>query len=186
MPRLFIAIRPPEETAHELDRLCQGLPDARWTDLEDFHLTLRFVGEVDHETFYDIGETLGEISLPPFDLTLRGLGQFPPRGPLRHLWVGVEASEALERLRRRVERKVAAAGVAAERRKWVPHVTLARFRTPPPEPRLASWLGARSLFRATPFPVSSFGLFSSRLRPEGAEHVLEAEYDFVTGVMERA
>ena len=185
MPRLFIAIRLSEEAAFDLERLTRGLPAARWTDADDYHLTLRFVGEVEPATFYEIGETLADISLPPFDLTLKGIGQFPPRGPLKHLWAGVEPNEGLARLKRRIDRVVAAAGAPPEARKWVPHVTLGRFRSAPPEHRLASWLAARNLFKARPFPVSSFGLYSSHLGSYGADHVLEAEYDFVTGTMER-
>jgi 2'-5' RNA ligase len=65
-------------------------------------------------------------------------------------------------------------------------VTLGRFRGPPPEERLASWLFRRNLFRSAPFPVSSFGLYASQLRPEGSLYTLEAEYDFVAGLVERA
>ena len=185
MPRLFVALDPPDEVRDEIDRLCQGLPDARWTDWDHLHLTLRFIGEVDHDTFCEIGEALAGISMPPFDLQLRGIGQFPPRGALRHLWVGVAADPGLARLKRRVDRCVADAGVPAERRKFVPHVTLARFGMPPPERRLGSWIAARNLFATRSFPVSGFTLYSSILRSEGAMHVAEARYDFVTGAMER-
>jgi 2'-5' RNA ligase len=89
------------------------------------------------------------------------------------------------RLRRRIDACLAEAGVPAERRKFVPHVTLARFRQPPPEARLAAYLQRHSLVRLPPFPVDSFGLYSSILRSDGAEHLLEAEYNFVTGVMIR-
>jgi 2'-5' RNA ligase len=76
-------------------------------------------------------------------------------------------------------------GVEPERRKFTPHVTLGRFRSPPPEPRLASYLFGRNLFRTQRFPVSSFGLYASQLRPEGSLYTLEADYDFVTGAAER-
>jgi len=185
LPRLFVAIAMPSEITDTLDRLCHGLPDARWTDLDDLHLTIRFVGEVDHNAFYEIGELLASISLPPFELELAGIGQFPPRGALRQLWIGVSPNEALERLKRRVDRCVGEAGVPPERRKFVPHVTLARFRQPPPQHRLATYLARHSLVRLPAFPVSAFGLYSSILRADGAEHVLEAEYDFVTGHMTR-
>lgn len=185
MPRLFVALAMPEEVTDAVDRLCAGLPDARWTELNDFHLTVRFIGEVDHSTFCELGQMLAEIVLPPFELELVGLGQFPPRGALRQLWVGVAPNAGLERLRRRVERCVLEVGVAPERRKFQPHVTLARFRQPPPPARLAAYLQSRALFHLPPFPVSRFGLYSSHLRYDGAEHVLEAEYDFVAGIMER-
>ena len=185
MPRLFVAIAMPEEVADALDALYRGFPDGRWTDLDDLHLTLRFIGEVDHSTFYDIGELLTGISLPPFELELKGIGQFPPRGPLRQLWAGVSSSPELDRLRRRVEQCVSEAGVPPERRRFVPHVTLARFRQPPSEPRLVSYLQRHALFRLPPFPVDRFGLYSSILRSDQAQHVLEAEYDFVAGAMSR-
>jgi RNA 2',3'-cyclic 3'-phosphodiesterase len=175
----------PEEISSALDRLCTGLPDTRWTGSDDFHLTLRFIGDVDHAAFYDIGELLTGIMLPPFDLQLVGLGQFPPRGPLRQLWAGVAPSPDLDRLRRRIDACILEAGVPRDGRKYIPHVTLARFRAPPPEPRLAAYLLRNALFRSSPFPVSSFGLYSSLLRSDGAEHTLEAEYDFVTGAMFR-
>ncbi len=101
------------------------------------------------------------------------------------LWAGVDDAELLQPLRRRIDRVVDAAGLEREKRKFAPHVTLARFREPPPGDRLASWITRRSLFRTAPFPVSSFALYSSVLRPEGAEHVVEASYDFVTGHMVR-
>lgn len=186
MPRLFVALAMPEEVAEALDRLCSGLPDARWTAIDDFHLTIRFIGEVDHSTFYELGEMLARITLPPFELELAGIGQFPPRGALRQLWAGLVPNAGLERLRRQVERCVLEVGVAPERRKFQPHVTLARFRQPPPPTRLAAFLQSRSLLRLPPFPVSRFRLYSSHLRRDGAEHVLEADYDFVAGVMERS
>lgn len=185
MPRLFVALDVPEEAAADLERLCVGLPDVRWAQPEQLHLTLRFIGEVDHATFYDIGEALAAITMAPFELVLKGLGQFPPRGMPHTLWVGVEENEELSRLKRRVERCLGEVGLPPEKRKFVPHVTIARFRAEPPEARLASYLARRNLFRTEPFPVSHFNLYSSHLRPQGAEYLLEASYDFVTGVMER-
>lgn len=185
MPRLFVALEMPEEAVAGLVRLCSGLPGASWTDPADLHLTLRFIGEVDHDTFVEIGQGLHEIMLRPFELTLKGLGLFPPRGEPRHLWAGVEDGAVVEPLRRRVDRVVDAAGVPRERRRFVPHVTLARFREPPPADRLGSWLTRRALFRLPSFPVSGFNLYSSY--PGGQDaYVVEAGYDFVTGVMERA
>lgn len=186
MPRLFVAVAPPEEAGEALDRLCEGLPGMRWSDPEQFHLTLRFIGEVGQGTFYEVGEALAGVTHPPFELALKGIGQFPPRGIPHTLWAGVEdPSGAVGSLRRRIERALGEAGVPPERRKFAPHVTLGRFRTPPPEERLASYLFRRNLFRTKAFPVSSFGLYSSQLRPEGSLYTLEAEYDFVAGVVDR-
>lgn len=186
MPRLFIALDLPEDVAAALDRLCEGLPGVRWSDPDQFHLTLRFIGEVEQGLFYEIGEGLAAISHPPFELALKGLGQFPPRGAPHTLWAGVEdPTDSLASLRRRIERVLSEIGLVPERRKFTPHVTLGRFRAPPPENRLASYLFGRNLFRTDYFPVSGFNLYSSILRPEGSLHQLEASYDFVAGVAER-
>ena len=186
MPRLFVALDPPDEVKDALDRLCEGLPGIRWSDPSQFHLTLRFIGEVEQGTFYEIGEALANVSHAPFELALKGLGQFPPRGAPHTLWVGIDdPAGALATLRRRIERALGEVGLEPERRKFTPHVTLGRFRGPPPEERLASYLFRRNLFRSERFPVSSFGLYASQLRPEGSLYTLEAEYDFVAGVVER-
>lgn len=185
MPRLFVALAMPPEVEDALDRLSHGFSDVRWTALDDLHLTLRFIGNVDHNTFYEIGGLLAGVSLPPLEIELAGIGQFPPRGPLRQLWIGVSPNAELNRLRRRIDRCLLEAGVPPDGRKFVPHVTLARFRQPPPEHRLAAYLQRHSLVRLPAFPVSTFGLYSSVLKADGAEHLLEAEYDFVAGIMTR-
>ena len=130
----------------------------RWTEPEQFHLTLRFIGEVEQGTFYEIGEALAGVSHPPFELALKGLGQFPPRGAPHTLWVGVEdPAGASPSLRRRIERVLAEVGVAPERRKFAPHVTLGRFRGPPPEARLR-------LLSVPPQPVPHRALPGQQLR----------------------
>jgi RNA 2',3'-cyclic 3'-phosphodiesterase len=186
MHRLFVAIRPPAPVRAHLLALMGGVAGARWQDEEQLHLTLRFIGEVEQGTFYEIGSALAGVSHPPIELRLKGLGQFPPRGGPQTLWAGLEDPDALASLKRRIERAIVSVGLVPERRKFTPHVTLGRFRFGPPEDRFGSWLAGRSLFRSSAFPVSAFGLYSSVLRPEGSLHALEAEYDFVTGVMERA
>jgi 2'-5' RNA ligase len=185
MPRLFIAVDLPEEVTDQVGRLCAGLPAIRWCDPDQLHLTVRFVGEVAHDVFYEIGEALSAVALHPFELRLKGLGMFPPRGAPHTLWVGVADSEGLVQLKRRVDRVVEHAGVEPERRKFQPHVTIGRLREAPPEQRLGSWLAGRSLFTSSPFMVSGFSLYTSHLRPEGPLYALEASYDFVSGVMER-
>ena len=185
MPRLFVAIAIPLEISPALERLCVGLPAVRWTAPGDFHLTLRFIGEVDRPSFYEIGERLADVRLPPLELALKGLGVFPPRGDPHTLWVGVAAEEPLLLLKRRIDRVVDAVVAEREKRKFVPHVTLARFREPPPVERFGSWLARRALLATPAFPVSGFHLYSRHLRADRAEHMIEASYDFVTGVAER-
>jgi len=152
VPRLFVAVDLPEEVRRELSSLCCGLPGARWLPPEQLHLTLRFIGEVDPETGRSVAEALDDVALTPFSLRLRGLGFFPPRGQPRVLWAGVERSEALSRLQRRVETVLTRAGLAPEGRKFMAHVTLARlFETP--ASRIGTYLAMNNLYAGTEFSV---------------------------------
>ncbi|MGF1477761.1 MAG: RNA 2',3'-cyclic phosphodiesterase [Geminicoccaceae bacterium] len=184
MPRLFVALELPEWLRERLSILQQGLPDVRWVPPEQMHITLRFIGEVDRPTFHETMYALANVGTRPFDLELKGLGHFPPRGPLRQLWVGVVAHPELLHLKRRIDRALRDIGVEAEGRKFSPHVTLGRFRLPPPENRLASFLRRHGLFAAPAFPVSDFHLVSSALHPDGAIHEIEASYELVPGAEE--
>jgi 2'-5' RNA ligase len=76
------------------------------------------------------------------------------------------------------------AGLPPDPRKYAPHVTLARIRGPLSPARVGTYLMRHSLYSSAPFAVSSFHLFSSWLRPEGAEYQIEASYDLVPGLEE--
>ena len=68
MPRLFSAIEIPSSIAERLTLLRAGLSGARWIDPENYHLTLRFIGDVDRHTARDFTTALGEIVADPFEL----------------------------------------------------------------------------------------------------------------------
>ena len=184
MPRLFVALDIPDAAKRQLEALTGGLalPDIRWLPPEQWHLTLRFIGEVEGGVLYDVGEALGEVPGRPFDLRLKGIGHFPPRGEPRVLWAGVEKNAELNALKRRIDRALKDAGLPADPRRFAPHVSLARFRQPPPPGRLGAYLMRHSLFQGEPFPVSGFRLYSSVLRPDGPVHAVEAAYDLVPGL----
>ncbi|MEC9072588.1 MAG: RNA 2',3'-cyclic phosphodiesterase [Myxococcota bacterium] len=173
--RCFVGIPMPDHVLDDLARLTGGLPGARWIEEEDIHLTLRFIGEVDGLVFRDVAGALDEIRLAPFELSLNGMGFFPPRGEPRVLWAGTSNSEPLSALKRRVDREVNAHGGEQERRKWIPHVTLARL-SGTPSSRLARYLGGNSLFRTPPFVVDRFNLYTSRLHHSGATYTVESTY----------
>jgi RNA 2',3'-cyclic 3'-phosphodiesterase len=184
MLRLFVALDLPATIKADLTSLVGNLPDTRWADDDQLHLTLRFIGEVDGGTARDIMEALATVPARPIELLLKGVGHFPPRGEPKVLWVGVERSEELVAFKRRIDSALRDTGLAAEGRKFSPHVTIARFRQPPPYNRFAAYLARHSLYRSAPFWVSDFALYSSWLRPEGALHRLEARYELVPGIDE--
>ncbi|PID72270.1 MAG: RNA 2',3'-cyclic phosphodiesterase [Desulfobulbus propionicus] len=178
--RLFVALDLPEQVAARVEPLCSGLPGARWVDAMQLHLTLCFIGEVEGSVFLDIVETLDEIELEPFFLQLDGLGFFPPRQKPRVLWIGVAPNEQLQRLQQKMYNRLTGIGLELEKRKFSPHITIARLRDTSSS-KLAAYLEGNAMFCAEPFMVRQFTLYSSILRHQGAVHIVEQEYRLLAG-----
>lgn len=173
MIRLFTALALPPELAGRLAALEAGIPGARWVEPRNLHITLRFIGEVDGGMAQEVHECLAEIRAAAFEVTLSGFGTFGSRSP-NALWAGVEKAPELAHLQAKVDSALARAGVAAEGRKFVPHVTLARLKNAP-VPRLQAFIAGHSPFRDA-FTAESFVLFRSHLGRGGAEYEALAEY----------
>ncbi len=155
--------------------LRSGLSGARWIDPGNYHLTLRFIGDVDGTTARDFTHALGQIDVPPFELRLSGLGSFGGNKP-RAIFADLEPSEALESLQRAHERAARAAGLPPESRNFKPHVTLARLRGARAD-AVAAYLERQGGVIAAPFTVNRFVLYSSRNSVGGGPYVIEAAYD---------
>ena len=175
MIRLFVGIELPDELKERLAAICNGVPGAKWVGPENLHLTLRFIGEVSEARFADVDAALSAVRAPGFELTLSGIGHFSSGKVPRVLWVGVEKNEPLGYLHGRVEAACARAGLDSERRKFSPHITLARLNNVSTS-RLGAFLSGNSLFKSAPFLVGEFTLFSSFLARGGAIHRAEADY----------
>jgi len=173
--RLFVALNLPDELRLPLAGLARGIPGARLIAPENLHLTLRFIGEVDGQQARDIDAALSRVQAPGFAVTLAGLGHFGNAARARALWVGVEANPALMHLRAKVDQALQGAGLTPERRKFKPHVTLARLGGHG-GPRLRECLTRNALFRAAPFVATDFVLMSSFLAQAGAIYTMEASY----------
>ena len=180
MPRLFVAIDFPEAVNRRLAAMCSGVRGARWLPVEQFHLTLRFIGEVDNGAFADIADGLSDVACAPFFLTLRGVGHFPTRGPPRVLWAGVDAVGELMRLQGQIESRLRRLGLDAEGRKFAPHVTLARLKGVRLE-RLGDYLAFHGGFVTPAIHVAGFQLYSSILGAKAAIHSVEASYPLGDG-----
>ncbi len=176
MIRLFVAIAIPAALKAQLAMLAGGIPGAKWVPPENYHLTLRFIGEVEPWRAQEVDDALSTVHAPAFELSLRGLGTFEKGGRISALWVGAERSEPLAFLQSKVETALQRAGLEPERRRFAPHVTLARTEKAAPE-RLIAHVQAHNLFRAAPIPVEHFTLFSSRLGKEHSVYIPEAEYE---------
>ncbi len=175
MIRLFVALDLPQPLRARLALLAGGVPGARWISAENYHLTLRFIGEIPGYRAEEADLALSALHAPGFSLTLAGVGTFEKAGRPAALWVGVERNPALDHLQAKVETALQRVGFAAERRRFMPHVSLARLDNPPGE-KLAAFLQSHNLFRAPPVPIAHFTLFSSRLGKEQAVYTAEADY----------
>ena len=178
MYRLFVAIDPPEEVKDQLTEICFGLPGAKWVDPGQMHITLKFIGEVDGAVLRDAREALKAVSLDPFNIAIKGIGFFPPRGQPQLVWAGVEGNDRLSQLRNKVESALVRAGLKPEKRKFAPHIRLANVKETPPG-RMVSYLAQYSLLKLPPFAVTEFSLYSSFLGSERAIHEVDTVYPLI-------
>jgi 2'-5' RNA ligase len=173
MLRLFVGIGFPPELKLRLSLLCGGVAGARWADPGNFHLTLRFVGEVGEDVAADIDDALVRLKARRFTLQLAGTGVFGDRP--RALWVGVERHPDLVALREKIEQALIHAGLPPEPRKFAPHVTLARLYNAAPD-QVGAFLAAHAQFRADPLPVDRFSLIASFPTKAGSIYEDQADY----------
>ncbi len=173
--RAFVAIDLPEQIRAAL-RVAQEdfrafCPEGRWTKPDGIHLTLKFLGEIPDARVKQVTETLKNLGrFEEFAVEVRGFGFFPdPRRP-RVFWAGIKAPPDLSSLAARVETSMEKLGFAREGRAYSPHLTLARFKIPRPQPALQAAAETKKDQSLGVFRVSEFFLFESRLAPQGADY----------------
>jgi len=176
MPRLFSGIEIPAHIAERLAGLRGGLEGARWVERDNYHITLRFAGDVDAVAAERFSQALEQVKSPSFELMLDALGSFG-RGRPRAVWAGIAPNEALSTLHRAHEQAALAAGLEPRARNFHPHVTLARMRRTKAV-AVAGWLADKGAFVCAPFPVTRFVLFSARESRGGGPYIVERAYPF--------
>ena len=174
MPRLFTGIEIPEPLGRELALMRGGLSGARWIDQDFYHITLRFVGDIDHATARDIFFELHRVRRRPVQVTLGELSFFGGDRP-HSLIVKVQPNPDLMELQAEHERIMRRVGLPPETRKFTPHITLARLRGASPM-AVADYLGVRGFLSARRYVADQFVLFSSRDSTGGGPYLVEGEY----------
>jgi 2'-5' RNA ligase len=182
--RLFVALALPDAVTQALTLIQGGVPGARWQRVEQMHLTLRFIGEVDGLAQAALKDALSGIDAPAFTLALHGVGQFGNNKP-HSLWAGVRPNPALNHLQRKVDNAIRRVGQPQDAHKFMPHVTLARMRRSPMDgaatmERMRIWLTANALYSSEPFQVEAFHLYSSHPGHEGSLYPVEEDYPLRT------
>ncbi|WP_284441752.1 RNA 2',3'-cyclic phosphodiesterase [Brucella suis] len=171
MPRLFTALEIPRDAALSLSLLRGGLPSARWIDVENYHITLRFIGDVEGHMADEIANALDRVRRPEFMLNLSGVDAFGSKKP-HSIYAGVSPSPGLNALQAEIERICQRLRLPADPRKFTPHVTLARLKNARIED-VVHYLSGRANFATLPFKVGRFVLMSSRDSVGGGPYIVE-------------
>lgn len=175
MIRLFVAIPLPADVRRQLHGLSGGLEGAHWISPENMHLTLRFIGAVDEVQGGDIDDALKGIHGPAFEVSLSGIETFGRPHMAHTIWAAVPGAPALTHLQGKIERAMVKTGLEPERRKYTPHVTLARIKKSP-QGKLVDWLAGHGGLKTPSFAVDEFVLFRSHLGHQGAYYETLATY----------
>lgn len=170
MPRLFAALPLPESITDPLLDTMEALEGARWQLADNLHITLRFIGEVDARQADDVVLALSQVRFANFSLEIAGVGHFERKGRANAIWARVVPGEALTRLQQSCELACRRAGLAAETRKFLPHVTIARLNRSSGD--IAPWLARHETLALGPWRAGEFALYESHLSDHGANYTI--------------
>lgn len=182
--RLFIGIPLDEETKRRAAAVQTALKPyierATWVPPENFHFTLKFLGDTSTAGLPNLHKVLRECAsqYTPFHVVLAGCGVFPDWRRPRVLWIGVEHQPTLWKLATVIEEQLEPLGFVRDNRPYSPHLTLARIKfTRPP---VIAKMREREIHKYSgtigEFPVQDIILFESRLSPRGAEYFIMERY----------
>ncbi len=174
MLRLFTGLSIPDHIAETLLPLQTNLVGARWRPRENFHITLKFYGEVNQGTASKLQDALSEIRFEPFEISLKGSGWFGGKKP-QSVWVGVETSEPLDQLHLECTKAARVAGLSLGQQRYTPHITLAYCRTSPTE-QVVGWVTPLADFDSAQFYIEEFYLYSSTLGSKPSTYQIQASY----------
>jgi 2'-5' RNA ligase len=175
--RVFAALPIPDPIADEVMALMDQVPGANWRPRENLHITLAFYGELDEPAIHDLDAGLACLTAPRMPLRLAGVGR-SGRGDGAALWTLVEPNPALSQLAKGCRKAAKGAGVAMEKRNYLPHVTLAYLSGGVDPVRLQRFEQRHSLFKSQTFTPDRFFLYSSRPRKPGKPNAYEIEAEY--------
>lgn len=176
MRRLFVAIEIPKPISSSILNLKAPIPGARWVEQGNLHLTLQFIGELENSRIDELIDALEEIQTDYFNLRLFDVGHFGSRTSPRVLWVNVEKSQALNELQKEVENMLERYGLHFEKRKFVPHVTIARLKETTYDD-LVEFTKEHSLYSSGEFEIKDFHLYESKLTSDGPVYIKLKTFD---------
>jgi len=168
MVRVFIAAEIPEVFRRDLREVQDELKFSKarlsFVDPEIAHITIKFIGEISADKVVSIKKALKEVEFSPYDISFRGVFFNKPSGP-RVIWTSGNDEGKSSELKSRIEDLLEPEGILREKRKFRPHVTLARIKKF--HPSLAESVASLGNYDFGSFQVDSITLKSSILKPDG-------------------
>lgn len=175
--RLFVAIDLPDYVRDSLRSLREELKGFHWVAPERLHLTLKFIGDVPGQFQDDIERALDTFEVGRFFLPVQGIGRFPDHGTAHAVWAGVgNGHPRLFQLQKRIDDALFNIGIEPEKRRYQPHLTLARVNRASQE-TVRQYLKRHDAFEAPPFRVKQFHLYRSEIEEGHWRHVAEHTWD---------
>lgn len=182
--RLFVAIAIADDVrenlASFLDRLRHIDAGPRWVNAGNLHVTLKFIGETPAEKISAIGGALAAVRIDRrLSLEFRGVGFFPDARRPSVAWVGIASDDRLATLALNIDKALAQIGLPREKRAFVPHLTIARFKEMRLSSALAQEIKAQEQCGFGVVHSDEFYLIESKLKPSGAEYIPLRSFAFV-------
>jgi 2'-5' RNA ligase len=185
--RSFIAIETPPEVKADIARVQEGLrttnADVRWESIEKFHITLKFLGNVEEPRLNSLADRLQEALgvFASFNMTYQGVGCFPNQHHPRVVWIGAENEDGtLSRIQETIEEAAEQMGFQREERQFHPHITIGRVKRPKNLKALVSELGNAS-FNPHTVIIRDVLLMKSDLKPSGSVYSVLRTYQLKNG-----
>lgn len=173
--RIFTAFHLPKDVLQQLEPICSGLGGARWVPSDNIHLTLCFAGQMNLQELEEVRLHLSRLTFDSIQVDLKEIGVFPLKGTPKSLWVGVQSEPELLVLQKKVSKIFQEAGIALEKRKFFPHITIARLKDVR-QHHLVHYMTAHALFKITNIDLHSFSVLASERTPDGSVYTPQETY----------
>jgi 2'-5' RNA ligase len=171
--RIFIGMKLDSEAIEKINTALKPFKKIatpiKWVKPENWHFTIKFIGEVDGEKENQIKDILKKIrfNIQPFEIVISGFGKFGRGNELNIFWAGIEENEILKKIFNQIENALEKIEIRREIREFKPHITLGRNRKPFNFKSLFSILEKDTSRPITHFISTGFQIFQSVLTPEG-------------------
>jgi RNA 2',3'-cyclic 3'-phosphodiesterase len=177
MIRAFIALPLPPSIQQEFGVIQKSLKDSgaevKWDTQDKFHVTLKFLGDIDAAKVDPIALALKNSigGIASFDLAFQTIGAFPNANRPRVIWIGGEENEHVRGIQRAVERECDSFGFAKDDRPFHTHVTLGRVKSDRAVERLTAKLKSIT-FKPLIARCIEVHIVRSELKPAGSVYTL--------------